>query len=126
MLRNDFVSNSSSTSFILNKDDKEFEKLFPKYKKYSWLKVKNEFQKLKDCLTSFQENVKNNIGMDEYIYQTLFSESYYGIINLISDINNEIMDMHELQDEDVYITEPVDRDYAYTMGYENTIFKGDL
>ena len=55
--RTDFVSNSSSTSFIITqKNTKEFEECFPKYKKYPISTIKNEFNKLKDFLISFHEN----------------------------------------------------------------------
>ena len=126
-VRTDFVSNSSSTSFIITqKNAKEFEECFPKYKKYSISTIKNEFNKLKDFLTSFRENFEKNTEMSEYIQQSLFSDTYYTIHNLIETINEEILDdMSELENND-YITEPIDRDYAYNMGWNSSIYKGDL
>ena len=130
MTRNDFVSNSSSSSFIMHENEKDdFHKhLGDNYKLFKLKTIKDELIKLKAKITSAKLEFVNQTGLDEDSFQSIFESTYYGLSNCLQCCHENIEDIDTFidKDGDYLISEPVDRDRAYELGYNQYVFKGDL
>lgn len=131
MTRNDFVSNSSSSSFIMHENEKDdFHKhLGDNYKLFNLKTIKDEFIKLKQKIELAKNEFINQTGLDEDSFQKIFEATYYGLSNCLQCCDENIEDIDtctENKNEDYLISEPIDRDRAYELGYDQPVFKGDL
>ena len=129
--RNDFVSNSSSSSFVMLEDEKDsfYSHLGHSYKLFKLKTIKDELFNLKAKITSLKLEFINQTGLDEDSFQKLFEATYYGLSNCLECCDENIADIDssiENKDEDYLISEPIDRDHAYEMRYNGMVFKGDL
>ena len=130
MIRNDFVSNSSSSSFIMHENEKDdFHKhLRDNYKLFKLKTIKDELINLIAKITSAKLDFINQTGLDEDSFQKIFEATYYGLSNCLQCCHENIEDIDTFidKDGDYLISEPVDRDRAYELGYNQYVFKGDL
>lgn len=130
MIRNDFVSNSSSSSFIMHENEKDdFHKhLGDNYKLFKLKTIKDELINLIAKITSAKLDFINQTGLDEDSFQKIFETTYYGLSNCLQCCHENIEDIDTFidKDGDYLISEPVDRDRAYELGYNQYVFKGDL
>ena len=119
MTRNDFVSNSSSSSFIMHENEKDdFHKhLGDNYKLFNLKTIKDEFIKLKQKIELAKNEFVDQTGLDEDSFQSIFEATYYGLSNCLQCCD---------ENKNYLISEPIDRDRAYELGYDQCIFKGDL
>jgi len=120
-IRNGFVSNSSSSSFILRNDkDIEFIKN-TNVEYYSVDNIKKHLHNLYDATKVHYENVINCVP------NFMFYEQ--GIYDIDDCIENSFVSamLKALENLDgCYITESVDRDWAYNMNFNFETFMGDL
>ena len=130
MIRNDFVSNSSSSSFIMHENEKDdFHKhLGDNYKLFKLKTIKDELINLIAKITSAKLEFINQTGLDEDSFQKIFETTYYGLSNCLQCCHENIEDIDTFidKDGDYLISEPIDRDRAYELGYNQYVFKGDL
>lgn len=131
MTRNDFVSNSSSSSFIMYENEKDdfYKHLGNNYKLFNLKTIKNEFIKLKQKIELAKLEFVKKTGLDENSFQSIFEATYYGLSNCLQCCHENIEDIDtfiENKDRDYLISEPIDRDRAYELGYNQYVFKGDL
>lgn len=133
-IRNDFVSNSSSSSFIMHENEKDdfYNHLGNNYKLFKLKTIKDELINLKAKITSAKLEFINQTGLDEDSFQKIFEATYFGLSNCLQCCDENVEDIDEWfatendRRTDYLITEPVDRDRAYEMGYNGSVFKGDL
>jgi hypothetical protein len=73
--------------------------------------------------------LKDIVG-DKYDSGKVFDTVFYDADSLKTSLEEEIKDLIQIkyqhEDEDVYITEPIDRDRAYDLNFRAEVFKGDL
>lgn len=132
--RNDFVSNSSSSSFIMPENEKDvfYSHLGHSYKLFKLKTIKDEFIKLKEKIASAKLEFIKQTGLDEDSFRSIFEASYYGLDNCLGGCDDNIKDIDEWfatendRSTDYLISEPIDRDHAYEMRYYGSVFKGDL
>jgi hypothetical protein len=131
MIRNDFVSNSSSSSYIIydEKTKSNFIQCFPNYK---LIDINEVITRLSDMCNSITEQYKSleSVVGERYASGQMFDDIFYDIDSFITSLNENIIHLHKIKDEHpdsiIYITEPVDRDRAYMLHFRAEIFKGDL
>ena len=130
-IRTDFVSNSSSSSFIICDEStkKKFKECFPSHNMFN---IDIIIEKLSNMLNSVCEKyteLKDIVG-DKYDSGKVFDNVFYDADSLKSSLEEEIKDLKDIkaqhENEDVYITEPVDRYRAYILNFNAELFKGDL
>ena len=132
--RNDFVSNSSSSSFIMHENEKDdfYNHLGNNYKLFKLKTIKDELINLKAKITSAKLDFINQTGLDDDSFRSIFEATYYGLDNCLGGCDENIKDIDEWfatendRCTDYLISEPVDRDHAYELGYHQCVFKGDL
>lgn len=131
-IRQDFVSNSSSSSFIITQGNKEeFLSKFPNDKLIKLKEVNDTIEQLKKITVEFNNKFKELCGA-EYIYQQLFESIYYPLTDLNEECNKMSSNVNDILTEtncnlnDIEITTPVDRDTAYMLNFHSTLFEGDL
>jgi hypothetical protein len=130
-IRTDFVSNSSSSSFIICDEStkQKFKECFPSYNMFS---IDIIIEKLSNMLESISEkcNELKDIVGGKYDSGKVFDDVFYGVDSLKSNLEEDIEDLKyiktQCENKDVYITEPVDRDRAYILNFNAEVFKGDL
>ena len=115
-IRVSFVSNSSSSSFILRtqKDVEIFKNIFNNTPIFNVGELRQQLKKI----------------LEEYkVLKKMFNDNFYFLEeNLNYDTFNISDLLHELDGilDDAYITEAIDRDIAYQLGYNKEVFMGDL
>ena len=130
--RNDFVSNSSSSSFIMPENEKDvfYSHLGHSYKLFKLKTIRDELVKLKEKIKLARVEFATQTGLDEDSLQKIFEATYYGLSNCLEccDENIEEIDdaLKEYDNKNCFISEPIDRDWAYRMNYNGYLFKGDL
>lgn len=130
--RNDFVSNSSSSSFIMPENEKDvfYSHLGHSYKLFKLKTIRDELVKLKEKIKLARVEFAVQTGLDEDSFRTIFEATFNGMysINECIDENIEEIDdaLKEYDNKDCFISEPIDRDRAYEMNYNGYLFKGDL
>ena len=82
-----------------------------------------------DSISEKYNELENIVG-DKYYSGKMFDNIFYDADSLKSSLEEEIKDLIQIknqhENEDVYITEPVDRDRAYELHFSAEVFKGDL
>ena len=130
-IRNDFVSNSSSSSFIVTEHNKAiFEECFPGRKLIHLNDIIVKLINMYSFMTEQYESLERIVG-DKYGSGKMFDDIFYSIESLKMSLEKNIEDLGQIQyehdgDSEVYITEPVDRDQAYNLNFNAELFKGDL
>ena len=132
--RNDFVSNSSSSSFIMHENEKDdfHNHLGHNYKLFKLKTIKDELVKLKEKIKLARVEFTVQTGLDDDSFQKIFEATYYGLSNCLECCDENIKEIDEEfatendRCTDYLITEPIDRDHAYEMRYDGSVFKGDL
>lgn len=128
--RNDFVSNSSSTSFILKNDEDKsrYQKAFYNHKIISVKQLIDLFTKVKNNLDSSFKDLENIAG-DRYNEGRMFEGTFNCLEDTMNSIKEDLENLQEISKsgDEVYITEPTDRDYAYERCISDLdSFAGDL
>ena len=130
MVRKDFVSNSSSSSFIMHENEKDdfYKHLGNNHKLFKLKTIKDELIRLKQKIELAKIEFVNQTDLDEDSFQKIFEATYYGLDNCLQCCHENIEDIDTFidRDEDYLISEPIDRDRAYELGYNQYVFKGDL
>ena len=130
-IRNDFVSNSSSSSFIVTEHNKAiFEQCFPNRRLIDINEVIARLDDMYNSITEQYNQLENAIG-DKYDSGKMFDDIFYDIESLKMTLAENIEDLRRIRYEhdgvsEVYITEPIDRDRAYMLNFKAEVFKGDL
>ena len=130
-IRTDFVSNSSSSSFIICDEStkQKFKECFPLHNMFN---IDILIEKLSNMLESISEkcNELEDIVGEKYYSGKVFDNVFYDADSLKTSLEEEIKDLilikNRYENKDVYITEPVDRDRAYELHFNAEVFKGDL
>jgi len=116
-IRNGFVSNSSSSSFIVRNDnDKEQAKKF-NCTLYSVDKICEYYKKIRDVLSSVDDK-------DDVIIPCFMKESDYDIANAVDLLTERLEELKKLKG--CFITSAVDRDHANDLDINLELFEGDL
>jgi hypothetical protein len=103
--RSGFVSNSSSTSFLVTTDaDKEF-----------CIQCHIHLYSIDDILDAMEE-VMQNSNIPDFIKRDLFSRYDWDLRDI----------QKQYPGKTVYITDTIDRDWASEMGFNMEEFEGDL
>jgi hypothetical protein len=130
-IRTDFVSNSSSSSFIVNEHNKsDFERCFPNGRLIDINEVITRLVGMYNSITEQYNQLETVVG-DKYDSGKMFAHIFYDIESLKTSLQENIEDLQQIQheyycDSEVYITEPIDRDRAYRLNFNAELFKGDL
>jgi len=118
-IRKGFVSNSSSSSFILKTE--EDAKKFKERKK--------DIFSIKEILDSQtdREDMTKKLKETFPIAKIMFRE-YDSVYSITEELFSEYERLKEFYDKGyLYVTEPMDRDWAYTMGFDrHELWDGDL
>jgi len=117
-IRLNFVSNSSSSSFIVRTDNdkKQIEKL--NCTLYPVDEIYNYYKKILDTLSSLDDD------KDDKILPYFMKERSCSITDTRDFINRELEQLKNLKG--CFITSAIDRDYAAVMGVYLELFEGDL
>ena len=112
-LRKNFVSNSSSTSFIVQEKD---------YDKY---KNKLDLYKIKDLYKKYQEIEKEIKDLKDMLPYFIVDDGFY--LKNVLPYSNEIEEVYKKHPE-AYISDSYDRDMAWTNGIAGKLesFETDL
>ena len=116
-IRNGFVSNSSSSSFIVKEEDLHIIQ-----------KANINFVKVQDMLKDF-EILEKSITNIETKYVNNLYDVFDDIRYNFAEIRDTIFKLKGILSkygENIYITESYDRDYAYHLGFDFEVYKGDL
>jgi len=137
--RCDFVSNSSSSSFIVDDQEKiKFNETFGGPNKFTSIKdFKQAEITLRDSIrTALQDyckslDIHSIDSLSEYTYLDDCLGNFSWILKSLDDTIKDLEDINKRSDGTIieelrYITEPVDRDDAYTRGFDSGLWKGDL
>jgi hypothetical protein len=130
-IRTDFVSNSSSSSFIVNEHNKSiFEQCFPGRKLIDLNDIIVKLINMHSFMTEQYESLERIVG-ERYYSGKMFDDIFYDIESLKTSLQENIEYLQQIQHEhdcysEVYITEPIDRDRAYMLNFKAELFKGDL
>ena len=130
-IRTDFVSNSSSSSFIVTEHNKAiFEECFPGSRLIDINEVIARLDDMYNSITEQYNQLEIVVG-DKYYSGKMFDDIFYNIEDLKTYIEEDIEDLKQIQyehegDSEVYISEPIDRDRAYDLNFNAEVFKGDL
>jgi len=141
MIRSDFVSNSSSTSFIVHtKRIDEINKLFPHYH-VQFLNA-NAYKRSLETLRSKIEDAINEFTKTNKVNEDDYGDSYlcpygalYELRECCSTIGNKLNDVEKTisgclnegeTGEEYWITSPIDRDEACEQNFYAAEFEGDL
>lgn len=130
-IRNDFVSNSSSSSFIICDEStkQKFKECFPSYNMFNIDIIIEKFSNMIESISEKCNELKDIVG-DKYDSGKVFDDVFYNADSFKSSLEEEIKDLKyiktQYENKDVYITEPVDRDHAYELHFKAEVFKGDL
>ena len=130
-IRTDFVSNSSSSSFIICDEStkQKFKECFPSHNMFN---IDIIIEKLSNMLESISEKYTEleDIVGEKYYSGRVFDNIFYDADSLKTSLEEEIKELKNIknqhENEDVYITKPVNRDRAYDLNFSAEIFKGDL
>jgi methanogenic corrinoid protein MtbC1 len=131
MLRKDFVSNSSSSSFIICDEStkQKFKECFPSYNMFSIDIIIEKLSSMSESISEKCNELKDIVG-DKYDSGKIFANVFYDADLFKSSLKEDIEDLkyikEQYENKDVYITEPVDRDRAYELNFTAEVFKGDL
>ena len=130
-IRTDFVSNSSSSSFIVTEHNKSiFKQCFPNSRLIDINEVISRLDDMYNSITEQYNKLETVVG-DKYYSGQMFDDIFYSIESLKTSIEEDIKDLKQIQyehdgDSEVYITEPINRDRAYMLNFKAEVFKGDL
>ena len=130
-IRTDFVSNSSSSSFIVTEHNKSnFEQCFPNSRLIDINEVITRLVNIRNSITEQYKQLETIVG-DKYGSGQMFDDIFYDIDSLKTTLKENIEDLKQIQyehdgDSEVYISEPIDRDRAYRLNFNAELFKGDL
>jgi hypothetical protein len=129
-IRTDFVSNSSSSSFIVNEHNKSiFEQCFPGRKLINLNDIIVKLINMYKFITEQYESLERIVG-DKYGSGKMFHDIFYDIDSLRDTLTETLNMLKEInvnpELDSAYITEPVDRDRAYMLNFHAPLFEGDL
>jgi hypothetical protein len=116
-IRNGFVSNSSSSSFIVKEKDLHIIQ-----------KANINFVKVQDMLKDFEMLEKSITNIETKYINNLY-DAFSDIKYSFETIHNTIIKLKGIlltYGTDIYITDSYDRDYAYRLGFNFEVYKGDL
>ena len=130
-IRTDFVSNSSSSSFIISDEATKtrFIELFPNHKLFSVNELVYKFNDMLEKTNESQAHLEKCIG-DRYMSGRMFDNLFYDIDSLRDTLTETLNRLKEINVDpkldSAYISEPVDRDRAYMLNFYAPLFEGDL
>lgn len=132
-IRSDFVSNSSSSSFIITRDNKkEFFEKFPNGKLISLKTLDDTISAIKKEYENFNTKFIKMCDDDQYLFMSLFDSMHYSLQQLNESCDemkaniDAIVEETKLDINEIYITTPIDRDQAYMLNFHAPLFEGDL
>lgn len=115
-IRQGFVSNSSSSSFVVP-FEKRIEAEEFGLKLVEVFKIIGKLMYIKETIQGIPDFIQNQLGF--YFYGIQDDDD-------ISNLLNELLDLSKIHGIDVCITEPYDRDAASRRGINYEVFLGDL
>ena len=116
-----FISNSSSSSFIIKDADEmeQAEKL--NCEVYPVKNIIDYYQQIYDAISKISVSSEN--VLPEYMRASYY-DNFTSIKNLLEDLKETIKRFESIKDYS--ITSPVDRDYAYRLDIDLELYEGDL